>query len=397
MVLQLKNNIKTLTLIGTTIVSFSLLISFKTLAKDNISSNELKNLSLTAEVDSFIKQEIVNNTNTLYKSEVPINKRWKIKFNQPINPESIKDNIKVINKNSRQEISCYTYLDKYNLTVEIIPLSSCYNPDSEYLLVIDKGLISKYNKKLINPTTLDFKTDSIILGIDNINLIINQEDEYILPDTVSAKMSNETIKDFKVTWDKLLTLTSIPGKYTYYGTVDNYNKKVALNLTISPFQAVSNISNSKRQQSSLQVQLYNYLMNYDNRESVMKRAIELHDGDTSNTCVYFASEALRRSGLDMPLQVANTITLTSQLESYDWKTETDLSNLLPGDVCFTTAYGFGPTHSYIFMRWVDENHFDYAYICDNQGNEYNNNAYHKRNINFATAEKEAISYFMYMP
>jgi hypothetical protein len=49
------------------------------------------------------------------------------------------------------------------------------------------------------------------------------------------------------------------------------------------------------------------------------------------------------------------------------------------------------------MKWVDPGSFDYAYICDNQGNEYGNNVYHKRNIDFATETKDALSYFLYIP
>lgn len=397
MVLHLKKSIKILILIGAAASFLPLFISFKVLADENISYNRPQNLTLTAEIDSSSKQEPTNSKNTVYRSEVPVNKRWKIKFSQPIKRESVKDNIKIIDKNSKKEINYYTYFDRYDFTVEVVLSDSYYNPDSEYLLIIDKNLTSKYDKKLTNPTTLDFKTDSVIYNIDDINVTIKQEEEYTLPGMVSAKMSNETIKAFKITWDKALTLTSVPGNYCYYGTVEGYDKRVVLNLTITSLEAVSSISNSKRNQSSLQVKLYNYLMNYDNRESVMKRAIELHDNDLTNNCVYYTSEALRRSGLDIPLQVANTTTLTSTLQSFGWKRDTDLSKLLPGDICFTTEFGFGPTHTYIFMRWVNEDYFEYGYVCDNQGDEYGNNAYHKRNINFATAEKEAISYFMYMP
>jgi hypothetical protein len=47
------------------------------------------------------------------------------------------------------------------------------------------------------------------------------------------------------------------------------------------------------------------------------------------------------------------------------------------------------------MKWCDTTNYNYAYVCDNQGNEYDGNAYHKRNVNFATSLKEAIDYFMY--
>lgn len=396
MVLYLRKNIKFLMITGVAAGFFSLLVNFKVLADDSI-NNRTQDLMLTSVTDSSSKQEAINDGNIIYKNEVPVNKRWKIKFSQPIKRESIKDSIKIIDKNSKKEFKYYTYFDKYDSTIEVVPLDSNYNPDSEYLMTIDKNVTSKYDKKLTQSTTLDFKTASVITSIDDINVTIKQEEEYTLPSTIDANMSNGTIKTFKVIWDKPLSITSIPGSYTYYGTVEGYDKAVVLNLTITPFEPVSSISNSIRNQSPLQVELYNYMMNYDNRESVMERAVELHGGDLSNNCVYFASEALRRVGLEIPSQVDNTTTLTSKLKSFGWKTDRDLSRLLPGDVCFTTDSGYGPTHTYIFMRWVKEDYHEYAYICDNQGDEYGNNSYHKRNINFATAEKEAISYFMYIP
>ena len=51
---------------------------------------------------------------------------------------------------------------------------------------------------------------------------------------------------------------------------------------------------------------------------------------------------------------------------------------------FTTdGYGnkmvFQP-HTYVFMAWVKEGNYDYAYICDNQTKDYENKIYHIRNI-----------------
>ena len=48
------------------------------------------------------------------------------------------------------------------------------------------------------------------------------------------------------------------------------------------------------------------------------------------------------------------------------------------------------------MGWVVENSFDYAYVCDNQSYDYGY-TYHKRNVKVALSNKEAFSYFMYLP
>jgi len=335
------------------------------------------------------------NYNTLIKYDISLNKKWKILFNQPVDIDSLKDNIKLVDENNT-EIPITLSLEDNGTSVIITPKNT-YSAETEYTLTLGKDIVSTYNRKLKNPTIVEFKTSPSIVSIDDITVTIDQEDEYSLPTEVTSKMSNDSTASVGVSWDKSIDRTSIPGNYTYTGTVDGYDKAVTLNLTIKPFEPVESISNEYRTQSTIGTNLYNYLMNYDNRQSVLNRAVELHNGITSNNCVYFASEALRRAGLtDLPNYVANTVTLTSQLRSRGWETSTDLSMLLPGDICFTTSYGYGPTHTYTFMGWVSEGSYEYAYVCDNQGYDYGCNDYHKRNISFATPTKDALSYFMYL-
>ncbi len=61
--------------------------------------------------------------------------------------------------------------------------------------------------------------------------------------------------------------------------------------------------------SYTQYKLFNYMTNEKNREDVHLTSIKLHGGITSNNCVYFASEALRRAGVNIPLYTANTYQL----------------------------------------------------------------------------------------
>lgn len=351
--------------------------------------------SLSNENDTYDASTSQNTTyNTIIKSNSPTNKSWKIKFNEPVDINSLKGKIKVVDKNNREIPITLSSADN-NKSVIVTPTAN-YDYDSDYTLTIGKDIVSLYNRKLKNPTVVEFKTVPSIVSIDDINTTINQEDNYSLPTKLSAKMSDDSTRSVDVSWDGTLSMTSIPGTYVFNGTVDGYYKTVTLQLTINPFVPVQSISNDYRTQSSIGTSLYNYLMNYDNRQSTLERAIELHGGNTSNNCVYFASEALRRVGLNVPAYVANTLTLTSVLESMGWKIGYDLSLLLPGDICFTTSYGYGPTHTYTFMKWADPSSFDYAYICDNQGYDYGDNAYHIRNIDFETSTKDKLSYFMYL-
>lgn len=164
---------------------------------------------------------------------------------------------------------------------------------------------------------------------------------------------------------------------------------------------------TKRIQSDISIKVYSYLQNLKNREDVKDVAKALNGGDQHNSCVYFASEVLRRQGLNIPKSVCSTgslsndpiknISLIYTLQNDGWKVDYDLKNLLPGDFCFTTNDSQGrPTHVYVFMGWAAEGRYDYANVCDNQSYDYGLTL-HKRNINIALPGKEATAFFMYYP
>lgn len=368
------------------------------LSTDSVSSSSKDNSTHDSTSDNktyYKSSSKTENSSTFVKYNIPVSKSWKIKFSEPVDADSLEGKITVVDKNNTA-IPITLSLTDNNKSVIVTPETN-YDHDSSYTLII-KDIVSKYNRKLKNPTVVNFTTVPSISSIDDINETVNQEDSFDLPAQVPAKMSNGTTSYVDVFWNKSLdpTTTSIPGDYEFEGTVEDYDKPVTLKLTVKPFVPVQSISNDYRVQSQIGTNLYNYLMNYSNRQSVLERAIELHDGSTSNNCVFFASEALRRVGIDVPTSVANTLTLTSVLKNFGWKICYDLSLLLPGDICFTTNYGDGPTHTYTFMKWADPKSFDYGYICDNQGYDYDGDPYHIRNIDFATEQKDALSYFMYL-
>lgn len=405
-----------------------------TLLKTNA---EISSLKITNNVDDEVGGDIKSSTdlNNLSKhisanvnsdstiASVSVSKVWKIKFDDELDINSIKNNVKVIDKATNKQVDVSIDFQENNKTLSV----SCeYSPNKTYTLIIDKNVKSKTNKYLSNTISKDFITDKdialttattaptvpiaipTIVSIDDVNVTIQQKEEYRLPSTVNAIMSNGKTVEVKASWDDSLINTGEPGAYVFFGKVSGYEKKVRLNLTIKPIEDSNNGNkeesggnidvNELQPRSILHKNLYNYLMNDENRQSVMKRAVELHGGELSNNCVYFASEALRRTGVDdLPESVCNTVQLTGQLEKREWSTSTDFSKLRPGDICFTKSYGSGPTHTFVFMKWVNPGKYDYAYICDNQGNEYDNQIYHKRNVNFATETKDPTVYFMYKP
>lgn len=149
-------------------------------------------------------------------------------------------------------------------------------------------------------------------------------------------------------------------------------------------------SSPSKSHSYTQYKLFNYMSYESNRESVHQAAIDLHGGETTNNCVYFTSEALRRAGVNIPLYVANTYQLERELLSRGWKKSTNISDLKPGDIVFSSY-----KHAFTFMNWYDK---DYAYIVDNQ-KKYFGSVLHKRLVSVDDPINDTIraTHFFYLP
>ncbi|MBU3146061.1 hypothetical protein [Clostridium sp. CF012] len=153
---------------------------------------------------------------------------------------------------------------------------------------------------------------------------------------------------------------------------------------------------------SLNKNIYNFLEDVGNQKNIYGAAIDLNKESSANTCVYFIAEVLRRNDFNVPKGIGNIAQMIAILEEEGWQKQRDYKNLMPGDICFTTD-GNGdkngiPTHTYVFMKWVKEGNYDYAYICDNKAKDYKGNVYHIRNINVVARsngfDKEAFAFFM---
>ena len=153
---------------------------------------------------------------------------------------------------------------------------------------------------------------------------------------------------------------------------------------------------------NLNENMYNFLKDEGNQRDVYGAAMNLNKGSSENTCVYFISEVLRKNNFMVPVETSNTEQIISLLRENGFKKQSDYRKLMPGDICFTTdANGEQsnfPTHTYVFMKWVKEGSYDYAYICDNQAKDYKGKIYHIRNIVVRTRsnglDKDAFAFFM---
>jgi len=148
--------------------------------------------------------------------------------------------------------------------------------------------------------------------------------------------------------------------------------------------------------------VYNFLENEVNRKEVYNVAAKLNKGSSANTCVYFIAEVLRRNNFKVPSETNNISQFLSLLKARGFKKQSNYKELKPGDICFSTDDNGDkngvPTHTYIFMKWVKEGSYDYAYICDNQAKDYKGKVYHVRNINVVDKangfSKDAFAFFM---
>lgn len=126
--------------------------------------------------------------------------------------------------------------------------------------------------------------------------------------------------------------------------------------------------------SDVNKRLYEYENNRDNQCAAMTEAIRLHDGDPSNTCVFFQSACLRAIGVPVPNPIGYTSVLWNWLEDNGWEKYTDFDQIQKGDIIFAGEY-----HTMCFMGWKDKEN-GLAYVMGNeaysQGEPYRN-----RNLN----------------
>ncbi|MGK0466719.1 hypothetical protein [Clostridium sp.] len=151
------------------------------------------------------------------------------------------------------------------------------------------------------------------------------------------------------------------------------------------------------QQTANGAKLSAYLRSEINVSITLNEAVRLHKlylpGDPNpngNNCVYFSSQAMRNIGVNVPSTMCNTKGYLQYLRNHEWEPSYEIKNLTPGSIAFTTNTGAGyPTHTFVFMGWVNTGNYTLAYVADNQGNEV-----HVRNMG-ATSETDAFAFFMH--
>lgn len=183
--------------------------------------------SVKAEPLRVIAIDPVENNN------LPVNAVIRVIFNKPIDNMSIKHKGIILRNSSNREIPI-TYSINNN-TLEIIPKVEL-KYKSKYVLTVPHNAVQGTDKtRLKDNFKLVFTTEDskpTIISISDIINSVNRGDNYSLPSTVLAKMSDGSLKEVPVIWKPSVVNTSLVGVYKYSGSVEGFNNEVILTLTV---------------------------------------------------------------------------------------------------------------------------------------------------------------------
>lgn len=172
--------------------------------------------------------------------------------------------------------------------------------------------------------------------------------------------------------------------------------KNTVDISSTENSALKPVETSQDASEKTSNKIFEYLNVEANRTSALKNAVDLNKGSKKGVTVYLLSEILRSNNIAIPTNTSNVEQLMNGLTSLGWEKNSDFTKLEKGDICFTTDMPEKPgvpSHTYIFMGWVEDGKTDYAFVCDGQVEEYGDTL-HKRNISIPTSEKDKFSFFL---
>jgi hypothetical protein len=148
--------------------------------------------------------------------------------------------------------------------------------------------------------------------------------------------------------------------------------------------------------------IFDFLKSNENRKYIYSKVVKGNKGNSSNACVYFLAELLRENNFMVSNETKKVSEILKILKEDGWEKHSNYEELKPGDICFTTDSDGNkdgiPSHTYVFMEWVKEGKYDFAYVCDNEAKDYNVELYHVRNVRNVDKtngfKKEAFAFFV---
>lgn len=142
--------------------------------------------------------------------------------------------------------------ESYQLVANILPENATNknlkwsSSDEEIVTVDEKGIIFAHNAGEVIITVSDNTgtvTDQLTIvvreptieSIEDLAINVTQHENFELPTTIIAIMSNNTTKKFPVTWESNEVDTSVIGTYSIEGVVEGYKNPVKLRIIIKEY------------------------------------------------------------------------------------------------------------------------------------------------------------------
>ncbi|MGL4453692.1 MAG: SH3 domain-containing protein [Sarcina sp.] len=181
----------------------------------------------------------------------------------------------------------------------------------------------------------------------------NSQNNQNLTKAQVQNLKNKTVNAHGMKFSGLTTMKIAPNMPNAFATIPGFN----------PNGFASNVNE----------QLYNYELNPANDQAAMNEAINLHDGNPVNTCVFFQSSALRAIGESVPDYIGYTTHLENWLANNGWTRHTNFATIQRGDLVFASYY-----HTFLFMGWENKAK-GIAYVMGNES--FNEPYFRNRNLN----------------
>lgn len=199
--------------------------------------------------EDFLKNKIVNNVKVLGGYGVVGYDTESILEGIPLNIDSIDNLTDTIWQDQKYTPRPTMIVTATDGTTKEVPVKwnvSKVNTSKPGIYTIN-GTVQGTNTTVV--TTLVVKP--VPVKIDDLNVTSTNGDDYSLPETVSALMSDGTTSQVSVTWDYGSQQNTKTGVYVFSGTVERYSKKVKLTLTPTIAAEIKSIPDIKLKMTKL--------------------------------------------------------------------------------------------------------------------------------------------------
>lgn len=179
--------------------------------------SKIKNIDLTNNnITDITPLEKLKNIDTLWLTNNSISNVASLKELSNITSLKLDSNSGIANITPIQDLK---YLDTLYLPT---------GKANDFYLATNKYYYSLSNKNF----TISNSNLVTIEKVDDIFKTLTQGENYILPSSLTAYMTNDTSRQLEVIWDNYKLDTTIPGVYTFNGTMEGYPRKIKLTINI---------------------------------------------------------------------------------------------------------------------------------------------------------------------